>query len=213
MHHTGIAISLQVRVALEESSRFGGDVNGALMTACKMLLLSVVVAVWGTAIWGTYHIACEYNYPADDTNAALLREGGGDAAVPCGGYDSFVGSMYETLELILLGDYADIVESSVGGDYMASIIMALGMLYYAVIISDISQLLHSVDISVDNIHHKRGVLRQFMAENKVSDELRRRVDSYCTYLEEEKNGIDEMTVLYKVLTRSFKKQSPHQSET
>ncbi len=171
-----------VASALTESAH--SDVSKALVTCVRMLLVSVIVVTWCACIWAGYHIRCQH-----DDNVTR------DACT----LDDAVFSTFMTLHLFTQTDYAEIVEWTTGEQYIWVLIGAFGMLYNATVISNISQLLHSVDISGENVHHRRGVLRKFMSENSISSELQRRVLAYLHFIEEEKLGVDEMTVLHKYL--------------
>ena len=76
-----------------------------------------------------------------------------------------------------------------------SAVPGAGATFFAGIVANITGFVHSVDISEDNVAHKKAVVSVFSEERGLSKELKGRLTSFFTYLEDEKFGVDEMKLL------------------
>lgn len=54
---------------------------------------------------------------------------------------------------------------------------------------------HSVDVSEDNVAHKKKTVKWFLSDQGISLELQERVTAYFDYVEQDQQGIDEISFL------------------
>ena len=107
----------------------------------------------------------------------------------------FSRSLYFSIVTFTTVGYGDISPDDVNQTYLGILIGAAGSTYFAGIISNITSFVHSVNISEDNVAHKKAVVSVFSEERGLSRPLRDRITAFFAYLEDEKYGVDEMKLL------------------
>lgn len=144
--------------------------SGAL-SVIKMILTTVMLFLWTSVMWSIIHFNGHY----------------------------FWRSLYWTVTTYTTVGYGDISPKTISETTFAFIFGVLGATFCAAIIANITSFVHSIDISEDNLAHRKTCMMQFMSERQVSIELQQRVSSYFQYIDEEKFGVDEMKMLHMYL--------------
>ena len=140
-------------------------VSAASMTVVKMLFAALILIHWSSVGWKLL--------TADEYHRAL----------------------YWAFTTFTTVGYGDIAPQDVSETIFATMVGGIGAIFCAAIIANVTSFVHDVDVSNENIEHRKKALKWFMGEQMISRGLQEKVVTYFDFLEHEKAGVDENKLL------------------
>lgn len=113
-------------------------------------------------------------------------------------------ALYFAIVTLSTVGYGDVTPETVSETWFVVLAGAIGATFFAGIVANITSFVHSVDISDDNLAHKRLVLHTFLTECGVSSDVQLRVSAYFDFIQHEKGGLDDLQLLDKHLPRNVR---------
>ena len=123
---------------------------------------------------------------------AIIKSHGNDSRTFA---SSYIRSVYYALVMSTTVGYGDVAPQTVSETWFAVVAGAVGATCFAGVVANITSFVHSVDISEDNLAHKRCVLKTFCEERNLSPAIRDDVKQYLDYMEHEKGGLDDLKLI------------------
>ncbi|KAJ8606907.1 hypothetical protein CTAYLR_008926 [Chrysophaeum taylorii] len=91
---------------------------------------------------------------------------------------AFAKALYYVLVTFTTVGYGDITPETIPETWFAVVAGTVGATFFAGIVANITSFVHTVDVSEDNVAHKKTVMATFMSESGVSDSVQRRVFAF-----------------------------------
>jgi CRP-like cAMP-binding protein/voltage-gated potassium channel Kch len=118
--------------------------------------------------------------------------------------NSFWASFYWTFTTVTTVGYGDICPETIPQTTFALITGAVGAAFCAAIIANVTSFVHNIDVSEDNVEHKRKVVQSFLSDQGINLDLQLRIENYFKYIEQERQGIEEQLFLKNTLPSNLR---------
>ena len=172
-HLVRIALFPKFLSELQEHLEKGRDISikGDTLSFVSILFSSFVIFHWTAVVWSMMHF-----------NGA-----------------NYLTSLYWVVTTFTTVGYGDVTPNDDNETGFALLIGFIGAIFAAALVAILTSYVHAIDLSENNVHHQKKVLKRFLGTRGVKAELQEKVALYYEFLENEKKGLDEMKLLKTAL--------------
>ena len=173
------------RLSLHMEDCYEIIVSAGVQASLQMGLATVILSTWTCVGWDVLH------YKSTSTACTDWS----DYSDPNCDSTTFLKAFYWTFTTFTTVGYGDITPENTEETVFALMIGAFGAAFCAAIIANVTSFVHSVDVSEDNIEHKKKTVKCFLSDQSIERDLQERIAQYYDYVEQEQQGIDEISFL------------------
>jgi len=172
-HLVRIALFPKFLSELQEHLEKGRDISikGDTLSFVSIIFSSFVIFHWTAVVWSMMHFNGN-NYHT---------------------------SLYWVVTTFTTVGYGDVTPNNDNETGFALLIGFIGAIFAAALVAILTSYVHAIDLSENNVHHQKKVLKRFLGTRGVKAELQEKVALYYEFLENEKKGLDEMKLLKTAL--------------
>ena len=167
-------------------------VPAAARASLQMSCVTIVLVTWVCAAWDIIY----FHHPS---HHAEWQSGGKFA-----NENSFWPSFYWTFTTVTTVGYGDICPETIPQTTFALITGAIGAAFCAAIIANVTSFVHNIDVSEENVEHRRKVVQSFLSDQGINMDLQLRIETYFKYVEQERGGIEEQQFLQNNLPSNLR---------